>query len=309
MAKFPPVALACFLALAPFGAPAASKPASKPAAAKPDDLVRAQVLLNRAWFSAGEIDGRDGANMKRALRAFQEARGLPVTGRIDAATRDALGTDEPFVEYTITEKDVAGPFIAIPKGPMEKATLPHMGFENATEALAERFQVSPALLRKLNPGKEFKAGTVLRVPDAKGATPAKAASLVIRKKERVLQALDAQSRPIAHFPISLGTPRDELPVGKLKITSEVTNPSFDYDPALLHDTNPKHAKVTMKPGPNNPVGTLWLGLSKKHYGIHGTPRPEAVGHVQTNGCVHLTNWDAARLSSLVAVGTPVAVKD
>src|SRR5205085_3168390 len=116
-------------------------------------------------------------------------------------------------------------------------------------------------------------------------------------------------RPLAFFPISLGTPRDELPVGPLKITSEVPNPSFDYTPELLHDKNPDHTKVTIKPGPNNPIGVMWLGLSKKHYGIHGTANPATVGHSETKGCVHLTNWDALKLAAMVAPGTPVDVKD
>jgi lipoprotein-anchoring transpeptidase ErfK/SrfK len=152
------------------------------------------------------------------------------------------------------------------------------------------------------------AGTVLRVPDVRTTAPKKAVSLRILKKESVLIALDAEGQPTALFPISLGSPRDELPVGKLKITSVATDPSFDYDPALLHDKNPDHTKVSIPPGPNNPVGVAWLGLSKKHYGIHGTPNPAVVGHRETNGCVHLTNWDAMRLVSLAPVGTPVDVR-
>ena len=298
-------ALAC---IAPF-AGAATKPARKEAGAS--EVVRAQVLLDRAWFSVGEIDGGSGANMRRAVKAFQEARGLKPSGVLDAVTWAALGGKdaEVFTEYTITAKDAAGPFVKIPKSPMERAKLAHLAFEDIAEALAERFHLSPKLLRALNPGRKLEAGTTIRVPMIESGAIRKAASLRILKKERVLVALDAESRPLAQFPISLGTPRDELPPGTLKVTNEVTNPSFDYDPILLHDTNIAHSKVTIPPGPNNPIGVLWMGLSKKHFGIHGTANPAMVGHTQTNGCVHLTNWDAMKLSSIASAGIAVEVRD
>jgi lipoprotein-anchoring transpeptidase ErfK/SrfK len=168
--------------------------------------------------------------------------------------------------------------------------------------------VSRKLLRDLNRGKAFEAGSEILVPDVASApSPGKAASLAIAKDARVLRVLDRDGRVLAQFPVSLGSKRDELPAGKLKVVSELKDPVFHYDPQLIRDSKPAHVKAKIAPGPNNPIGVVWLGLSKPHYGIHGTPTPANVGRTETSGCVHLTNWDALRLASLVSPGVVVEV--
>jgi lipoprotein-anchoring transpeptidase ErfK/SrfK len=291
---------------------AASAPAS-PEQAKAERLLRAQVLLDRGHYSPGEIDGAFGSNMRQALVGFQQAHALPQSGTLDEATWNALNADTAptLVPYTVLDTDVAGPFVPVPDDMVAKAALPTLGYASPAEALGEKFHASPALLERLNPGKNLgRAGELLLVPNIASASPLpRAARIVVSGSRRVLMLQDAAGRTVAQYPASTGSEHDPLPIGTWKINAVSQNPVYNYNPKLFWDASPGDRKVKIAAGPNNPVGLVWLDLSKPHYGIHGTPLPATIGKTESHGCIRLTNWSATEVAQLVAAGTEVVLQD
>ena len=295
-----------------------------------------QVLLDRLGFAPGVIDGHAGASLTKAIKGFQQARGLTQSGRIDPATARALAAysaTSGTIEVALTQADLAGPFVGpIPDDPAAQAALPAMGYSDAMEELAERFHTSRQTLTALNGDVPLVAGAKIKVPNVRPAAtdyPAalrpdwkamliqlsvssdqpQAARIVVDKSDGVLRVYDSQDKLVAQFPATMGSTHDPLPIGNWKIQGTSYLPSFHYNPDLFWDAKPGDTKETLKPGPNGPVGVVWMDLDKEHYGIHGTSTPETIGRTTSHGCIRLTNWDAARLSLMVKPGTPAVFQE
>jgi lipoprotein-anchoring transpeptidase ErfK/SrfK len=276
--------------------------------------IRLQVLLDRAHFSPGEIDGKFGENAKKALRAYEKAQQLTSSDEVGTDVWGKLASDDrPVItSYAISDQDVAGPFLRKLPAKMEAMKdLPKLAYTSAREGLAEKFHMSEDLLSALNPGRHFdRAGETIAVIDT-GAdqSPEKAAKVEVDKNRQTVQLFDKSNALIGFYPATVGSEEKPSPSGALKVTEIDPNPTYRYNPVYHFKGVHSRKPFTIKPGPNNPVGTMWINLSADGYGIHGTPFPGRVSKSESHGCVRLTNWDAERVAERVAKGTPVTFVD
>ena len=303
------------------GPPSASVSAANGAT---DDKVKApaskvlavQLALLRRGISAGPVDGVVGTQTQAALRAFQRREGLPVTGGLDAATLRRLDADEgnAYTAYTVTAEDLTR-LTSVPRSWLEKSTRSRLDYETVLELVSEKAHAHPRLIRQLNPQVDWNhvaAGTVVRIPAASLPAPrGRAAFVRISLGDKVLRAFDSQSNLLVQFPCSIARKVEKRPVGELRVARLAPNPNYRFDPDIFPES-PEARKIGRKlmipPGPNNPVGTAWIGLDRPGYGIHGTPQPEDVGRTESHGCFRLANWNAEYLLKLAWVGMPIHVE-
>ena len=275
-------------------------------------VIRAQILLDRARFSPGEIDGSFGADLEIAVKGYRERHNLKATGTIDKELWDLLNeqAEDLLAFYTVTRQDLRDSLVTIPKDIQEQEKLKRMGYQTADERMAEKFHLSPALLRELNPKKTFSTpGEELLVPRLRPDGMSRAAKVVVSKSKRTVTAISATGIVLGQYPATMGGSHDPLPIGPWKITVVQPFPIFYYSPERFWNAKQEAPKAQLPPGPNNPAGTVWIGLSKPHYGIHGGPEPGTVRRSESHGCIRLTNWDASSLAKMVRQGTPAILEE
>jgi lipoprotein-anchoring transpeptidase ErfK/SrfK len=278
-------------------------------------IFEAQLALDRRGISSGSLDGRSGSQTRAAIRAFQRAVKLPVTGELDTMTKARLLINSaPYVSYVVTSDDLAR-LQPLSKTWLGKSQQSALEFETLLELLAEKSHAHPALIRNLNPRVDWTnvvAGCVLQIPAAdRDEPPSKASFVRIGLSEKFLEAFDQETNLLAHFPCSIAQLVEKRPVGELHVAVIAPNPNYTFNPEIFPESPEAQqikTKLVLPPGPNNPVGVVWIGLDKPGYGMHGTPSPELVGRTESHGCFRLANWNAEYLLKLVWIGMPVYVE-
>lgn len=274
-----------------------------------EDVASVQILMDRAGASPGVIDGKFGSNVDKAFVAYREITGTSLKSTDTAGIKAALAATggDPFVTYMITPEDAAGPFVAsVPADYSQKAQLDHMSYTSVLEMMAERFHMDEAYLKALNPEANFsRPGTMIRVANTGKKATAKVARIIADKPRKQVRAYDAAGKLVVAYPATIGSSDTPSPSGTHAVSRVALNPNYTYNPKLNFKQGQNDKILTIPPGPNGPVGSVWIALDKPTYGIHGTPDPSKIGKTESHGCVRLTNWDAEELAKLVSPGVPV----
>lgn len=268
--------------------------------------TKVQALLNWNHHGVGAVDGWWGKNTQKAMQAFQQAKGLPITNELDQKTWEALKSGEfatkpVLISYTLTDSDVNIKTTKIPEGAEAKSKLEGMYYESVAEAMAEKFHMDISYLKQLNPNASFKAGETLTVYNPGRANKTTVTRVVADKNSQTLYAYDKQDKLVASYPTTVGSTATPSPTGTHKVQTKVSDPNYTH-------TDADGKQTIIPPGPNNPVGRVWIGLSKPSYGIHGSPDPERISRQASAGCIRLTNWDALALLNIIDNDATVEIK-
>lgn len=275
--------------------------------------ARAQVMLNNMHASPGAIDGTSGKNMLKAVASFQQMNGLKPTGQLDKNTWDALVTSQngrnAYMEYTLTDADIKGPYAQIPHDYALQAKMKGLYYSRVTEMLGEKFHIDEGFLKQINPKANFnKVGQTVLVPNVRNNLPENIHLIIAHKGAKQLYLFNEKNQMVGSFPATIGSSDTPSPTGTYKVTGVAPNPWYSYSPSnFVQGNNLK--PLSLPPGPNAPVGNIWIGLSKKSFGIHGTPNPSTISKTASHGCIRLTNWDANDLGRKVKAGVIVKFVD
>jgi len=274
-----------------------------------EDVAALQVLLDRRGASPGVIDGRFGSNVDKAIVAYRQITGANLRSTDTAGIKAALAASggDAFISYTITASDAAGPFVAsVPADYGDKAKLEKLSYTSTSEMLAERFHMDEAYLKALNPEANFgRVGTIIRIANVGQPVSRQVTRVVADKGRKQVFAYDAANKLVVSYPATIGSTDTPSPVGTHLISRVVLDPDYTYNPNINFKQGENSTILKIPPGPNGPVGSVWIALDKPTYGIHGTPDPSKIGKTESHGCVRLTNWDAQELAKLVKAGVPV----
>lgn len=276
-------------------------------------VLAVQVFLDRNNLSCGCIDGVMGAKTRSVLKAWQAGHNAPASGEIDAAVLAAAGSlDAALTTHVVSQAEEAA-LMSVPDTWEGKAAVDRLGYQTILETVAEKYHSTEGLLRRLNPDTPWPnppAGTALIVPNPFPSSQSRAVRLVIQIPRKAIQAYDAENRLLAQFPCSIAARAEKRPTGELKVINCAPNPDYLFDPKLFAE-DPEASRIGRRliipPGPNNPVGVAWIGLSLPGYGMHGTPKPEDIGKTESHGCFRLANWNAEKLLRMIVIGMPVTM--
>ncbi len=274
-------------------------------------VLRAEVMLDRLHASPGVIDGRIGTNYQHALETYEKENGLKVTETLDKDVWESLvkrAGAPVLVDHTLTDADVAGPFFPdLPKDYAKLAAMKAMGYRTVAQKLGGLFHMGETLLAELNPGVDLgKAGGHILVADTAGpAVHGRIQRIFVDKRRSQVFGYDAKGHVIIAVPATIGSRELPSPSGTYKVKGVAWNPIYYYDPKNFVQGD-NHDKLRLPPGPNNPVGSVFIALTKPTYGLHGTPDPSAIDKTASHGCVRMTNWDATEMAHLVRPGIKVS---
>ncbi len=293
--------------------PPSDAPALQPEPPMPkgirEDVAALQILLDRGGASPGVIDGRFGSNVDKALAAYNAINNANLRSTDADGIKAALAATggDAFTTYTITAEDAAGPFVAaVPADYGVKAQLEKLGYTSVTEMLGERFHMDETYLKSINPGVNFnRPGSIIRIAQVGAPKAGEVARITADKNAKQVHAYDASGKLLVSYPATIGSPDTPSPSGTHAVARIAFDPEYTYNPKINFKQGENDKVLRIPPGPNGPVGSIWIALDKPTYGIHGTPEPSRIGKAESHGCVRLTNWDAAELAKLVKPGVPV----